>query len=306
VDFFLPMDRAAYISRLNLESEIRESVLDNFRGFEVFYQPIISLAQSMVIGCEALLRWRGTNNGIVAPAVVIPALINVGMFAEVETWVFKTATAQCAEWIEMTKFDNFIMNINMSVKRVAKPGLVEELKEVVASTGVSMSNLFIELTEESFVMQNQSSMVALRNLDGAGFLLAIDDFGTGYSSLGYLRNLPICGLKIDRAFVRDIETSESSREFIGAIIELGHIMNYNVCVEGVETLEQARILTELNADTLQGYYFSPPLRTDLMEKRFLEGITGQEKFSAMFDDLRGHRMETGGIKQKILESVDGG
>jgi EAL domain-containing protein (putative c-di-GMP-specific phosphodiesterase class I) len=286
-DYFLPDDRVAYNNRVLLEAEIRQCVLDGFTGFEIFYQPIISVALSMMVGTEALLRWRSRAGGIVSPAVVIPALLNIGMFEEVEAWVFKTAAEQCAKWAEMTGYDDFVMNINMSVKRAGKAGLAEELRQVVEASGVGMHNIFLEITEESFAMQNQSNVTALENLNNQGFLLAIDDFGTGYSSLGYIRNLPVSSLKIDRAFLLDIETNETSRKFVGNIIQLGHIMNYYVCVEGVETQAQARILTKLNADTLQGYHYSPPLHKDLLEQKFLTEMTSRARFDEIFEDLRG-------------------
>jgi len=301
-DFYMPTDRTAYIARLNFETELRDCVIDNFRGFEIFYQPLFSTSLSMCIGCEALLRWRGANNRIVAPAVIIPALQNVGMFNEVESWVFKIAANQCGEWIDLTGYKEFVMNINVSPKRAAQPGLLEEIMSTLHDTSATLSNIFLELTEDSFIMVNKANMVALGELRDNGVLLAIDDFGTGYSSLGYLKNLPICELKIDRSFVRGIETSPSGREFIGTIIAMAHILGFTVCVEGVETLDQARILTALNADILQGYYFSPPVHKEIMAKRFLSTITSGAKFLERFDEMRGNRIVAMDMEKEVMEA----
>ena len=285
VDFFMPEDMASYLARLNLEAELRECVLDDFRGFEVFYQPFYSVSLSMIVGGEALLRWRSREGKIVPPDLIIPALQSIGMFAEVESWIFKSATAKCGEWVKLTGFKNLIININMSPKRVARGSLIDEVMEAVNKAGISLGNIFLELTEDSLVMESQANMNMLRELQQRGIHIAIDDFGTGYSSLGYLRDLPVCELKIDRSFITDIETNLSNREFVGAIIALCHIMNYMVCVEGVETLGQARILKELNADILQGYYFSRPLPPDEFEKMFLHDMTSSEKFVQRFNEI---------------------
>ena len=290
VVFFSPKDKEEYFARLRLENEIRDCVLDNFKGFEIFYQPLFSASLNMFIGGEALLRWRGMDGKIMSPNVIIPVLQSIGMFAEVEDWVFRNAAKQCAQWIELTGFKELIININMSPNRAAKGGLAEETLAVIEAEGLSTENIFLELTEESVVAESQTRSNALTELRDKGIRLAIDDFGTGYSSLGYLRDLPVCELKIDRSFVADIEINESNREFVAAIIKLCHIMDYIVCVEGVESLEQARILMDLNADILQGFYFSPPVPKDVMEEKFIKGLLSPDKFVQTYYELRGGQL----------------
>ena len=286
IDFFLPVDRIDHLARLKLEADLRECVLDDFRGFELFYQPLFSTSLSKFIGCEALLRWRGSSKRTFLPGAVIPILQSIGMLPEVEEWVFKTAALQCAEWIEKFGCKEMIMNINISQKRASMSSLMDEITSVIGPTKATLSNIFLELTEDSFIMAKRNNMDALHRLREKGVLLAIDDFGTGYSSLGYLKNLPICELKIDKSFVRGIEKNEKDRQFIGAVISLCHILNFTVCVEGVENLSQAQILTELEADILQGYYFSPPVRKSVMEKRFLTDMDSPVRFVENFRKLR--------------------
>ena len=273
VVFFMSEDRAAYIARLNLEAELGECVSDNFRGFEIYYQPLFSTSLNMIVGAEALLRWRNRNNAIMLPETIIPALQNLGVFEETESWVFKTAAKKCAEWIKLTGFDELAVSINMSPGRAVKDDIVEEVLAVIKEVGLSTKNIVLELTEEALVMESKADDIFKRARE-AGLRLAIDDFGTGYSSLGYLRDLHVSELKIDRSFVGDIETNETNKKFVGTIITLAHIMNYNVCVEGVETREQARTLTDLNADLLQGRYFSPPVPEDVFREKFLTEICG--------------------------------
>ncbi|MCL2170322.1 MAG: EAL domain-containing protein [Defluviitaleaceae bacterium] len=266
---FKPEYRKRYLDTLNLEQALSECVLDNFRGFEVFYQPLYATSLNMFIGAEALLRWKDADGRVVSPLSVIPALERIKMFDEVESWIFRTAAKQCAQWIKLTGIDDFAINVNMSPKRASSGGLAQEVQDVLAEFGLSMDNIFFELTEEGVIMSSDSNLQTLTELKSMGARISLDDFGTGYSSLGHLRHLPICELKIDRSFVIDIETNEKSREFLSALISLAHIMNYIVCVEGIETIEQLRIVNKLGADLIQGYYFSPPIPAAKMEADIL-------------------------------------
>ncbi|MCL2575939.1 MAG: EAL domain-containing protein [Defluviitaleaceae bacterium] len=268
VSFFDPSDKESYLQYLSLQETLRECVDENFDGFEIFYQPFYSVAHNNFAGAEALLRWRNRNGKIISPVLVIPALQQIGAFQKVETWVFKTAAKQCADWIKLMGNTNFSINVNMSPQRATSADIVDEVLGVIKQNGLEMHNMFLELTEES-VASVKSGLGMLYELRDAGVKISLDDFGTGYSSLGHLRHLPICELKIDRSFITDIEENEASREFLGVLINLAHIMKYLVCIEGVETLEQARIVCNLNADFIQGYYFSKPIPKDEMQEFIL-------------------------------------
>ena len=267
------------LARIKMEDEIRECVLDDFRGFEIFYQPLFSTSLNKYIGGEALLRWRNQNEEIVPPAVIIPSLQRIGMFAEVEGWILRNAAKQCAQWIELTGFKELVININLSSSRAAKSGLADEALGIIESAGITKENILLELSEESVAAESQTRTSGLKELQDKGIRMAIDDFGRGYS-LGYLRNIgnmSVRELKIDRSFVEDIETNEFNREFVAAIINLCHIMDCIVCVEGVERATQARILIDLKADLLQGYYFSPPVPKEVMEEKFIKNLKPSEE-----------------------------
>ena len=275
------------LARIKLEEEIRECVRDNFRSFEIYYQPLFSTSLNKFVGGEALLRWRNSENKIVPPDIIIPALQRIGMFAEVEGWVLKNAAKQCAQWIKMTGFEDLVININMSPSAAAKSSLAEEALAIMKSEGLTKQNLLLELKEETVTTESQTPTNHLKELQDKGIRLAIDGFGRGYS-LGYLRNISnmsVRELKIDRSFVEDIETNEFNREFVAAIINLCRIMNCIVCVEGVESAGQARILMDLKVDLLQGYYFGPPVPKDVMEQKYLKDLMCPEKFAKAYADL---------------------
>ncbi|MCL2855010.1 MAG: EAL domain-containing protein [Defluviitaleaceae bacterium] len=281
--------REAHTRRLSLETALMNSIEADFAGFEVFYQPLYSVAHNMFVGAEALLRWRNGEGQIISPAEVIPALQDLGVFHRVESWVFSTAARQCAIWKKLTKNEEFTININMSPQRAASGSMVEEMVDAMRTNSLSLANIYLELTEESVVVSAQGGESILGELRELGTRIALDDFGTGYSSLGHLRSLPICKLKIDRTFVKDIETDTIGKDFLGALINLAHIMNYVVCAEGVETLAQARILAEMGTEYLQGFYFSRPLPASELEQNFLMDNDSPQTFTRWFEEIWGHR-----------------
>ena len=188
-----------------------------------------------------------------------------------------TAAKQCAVWKEKYTED-LTVNINISPQRAASGEVPDEVKEVLAQTGLAMSDIYIELTEDGVIMGGVQDI--LTQLSEMGAQIALDDFGSGYSSLGVLRNLPICEIKIDASFISDIETNPKTKGILKVLIDLAHTMNYVVCVEGVETLSQVRILAHMGADFLQGYYFSPPITAEQMETKFLEESILPQNFTA--------------------------
>jgi diguanylate cyclase (GGDEF)-like protein len=266
VTFFAPEFREQHFMQVDMEQTLNDCIANNFRDFEVFYQPLYSVAYNMFLGAEALLRWRDSQGRIISPGTVIPALKNMGIFSKVESWVFRVAAAQCADWKSRFEKD-LTININMSPQRAASGEVPDEIKEVLRQNGLTVSDIYLELTEDGVIMGGVLDIIT--QLNEMGVQIALDDFGSGYSSLGVLRNLPICEIKIDASFISDIETGSKSRNILKVLIDLAHTMNYVVCVEGVETLAQARILARMGADFLQGYYFSPPITAEEMEEEFL-------------------------------------
>lgn len=267
-----PGDKDVFAKRHALETELRECINDNFRNFEVYYQPVFSAKSNCVIGAEALLRWKNESGEIISPSAIIPCLQNIDMFAQVESWIFSEAAAQCKKWLDSGIDNQFAISVNLSPKRAMESGLLDEVKEVLTKNNLDSKNVLLEITEESLILEMNSNINVFKTFQENGIRLAVDDFGIGYSSLSYLRNLPVNEIKIDRSFIADLETDLSNRDFISSMISLAHSMDYSVCVEGVETEGQKNILIDLNADLLQGFYFSQPIPANEFESRFLLNI----------------------------------
>lgn len=271
---FTSDDKVEYAKKLELETLLRECIKNDFDGFVPYYMPLYSTLSKSVIGAEALLRFKDKDGRIHGPQEIIPVLQAMGEFDKVEDWIFRTASMQCKRWIDMTYMSDFMVNINLSPIRAVKKSLLGEVNEVLSQTGINRENIVLEITEESFVMEMQTNVQILKELRESNVRLAIDDFGTGYSCLSYMRQLPVSEIKIDRSFIKDIEFDKTSVDFVGSIIQLSHSMNYFVCVEGVESHSQLSILTELGADLLQGFYFSPPVPAVRFEEMFLSRRRG--------------------------------
>ncbi len=269
VTLFTPELKERHIEQLELIDALRRAVHDGFRGFQAFYQPFYATATDSIIGAEALLRWNDGRGNVIQPKVILPALQKAGVLSLVESWMIKSAASQCRKWIDIGAPDDFVININLSPEQAVKKHLKSEIFEAIYVNKLKKRNLVFEITEESLIVEMQTSVRLLRELKESGINIAIDDFGTGYSSLSYLRNLPTTEMKIDRSFIEDIETDDSTRSFIASIIQLSHSMNYTVCVEGIETPGQMKILKDLGADLLQGYHFSRPLTAEEFEMVFL-------------------------------------
>ncbi len=264
---FDPSDREDYLQKIELENRLRHAVEHKFDGFELYYQPLISAMDGACLGAEALIRWRDPDGRLVPPAEILPCLEAAGLMPAVEGWILHAAVKQCRAWIDKGAGENFIMNINLTPPQITRHTLTEEVLALVHHYRLKPGNITLEITEGSCVMEMQGDVHALGQLMGEGVGIAIDDFGTGYSSLSYLRELPITETKIDRSFVRDIETDPEGRQFLSSIIRLAHSIGHLVCVEGVETVGQCSVIMSLDADLMQGYLFSQPLASGEFEKK---------------------------------------
>ncbi|MBI5918626.1 MAG: EAL domain-containing protein [Nitrosomonadales bacterium] len=237
------------------------------KQFLLHYQPQVDLASGLVCGAEALIRWRHPEKGFISPAEFIPVAEETGQIVAIGEWVLRTACAQLAEWRRLG-LPVFPVAVNLSIRQLLQPALVNLVSEVLAETGLAPGDLELEITEGIMMGDTKSALAFLAKMHEMGVQLSIDDFGTGFSSLNYLKNLPVDKLKIDQSFVRDIETDTSDAAIVRSIISLGHRLELQVIAEGVETLEELDFLRIRGCDQIQGYYFSRPLPADEFE-RFL-------------------------------------
>ena len=249
--------------RLNIENELRHSIERN--DFDVFYQPIVSLQNSQIVGFEALARWQHPTLGNIPPAQFIPIAEETGMTKAIGRQVLLKACSQMAFWRSTdSRFADLKLNVNISSLQIRQPDFVPSVLNLLKDTNLKASDLCLEVTE-SVIMENpQQGAKVLAQLRDAGIRVAIDDFGTGYSSLSYLYEISPDSIKIDRSFVDGISASDDKKVIVTAILALCQRMKLDVVAEGIETESQKRILKELGCEFAQGYLFSKPVaKTDV-------------------------------------------
>ncbi|MED1206055.1 EAL domain-containing protein [Heyndrickxia acidicola] len=226
------------------------------------YQPKVGLESRKILGVEALLRWQHPKYGFVSPAVFIPVLEESGKMNKVTNWIISQVCQQIARW-DQEGFKDFQVAINIPGSYFTSPLLMKTLKESVAKYKVNSRCIELEITETSVIHNIESAIRAVVEFEKYGFSVALDDFGTGLSSLSYLRRLPITTLKIDKTFVDEVPASVKDASIVEAIIALGHSLDLNVVIEGVEWEEQVEFLSSLSINPIiQGYYFSKPLKAE--------------------------------------------
>jgi diguanylate cyclase (GGDEF)-like protein len=244
--------------QLALQNDLRQA-LD--RGeLSLHYQPKIDGADGQICGVEALLRWQHPQHGMVSPTVFIGLAERFGLIGRLGNWVINEACRQIAEWAK--NGTAMRVAINISAHQLREHGLVERIEEALIRHRVNASQLLCEITESVAMDDIKATQRTFDGLARIGVFLSIDDFGSGYSSLNYLRQLPARQLKIDRSFVKDLETSEDARAVVGAVVKLAHALGLRVVAEGVETSGQRDVLLGMHCDELQGFFFARPMPAD--------------------------------------------
>lgn len=246
-----PMFDQKTAERVQLIARVRDGLVK--QQFQLFYQPKICMRTGRHVGSEALLRWFDQDNKMVMPGLFMPKVESTSLIDPVTRFVIAKAC-------ENIKSHNLMsVSINFAIDNLMNSALIEDLGRIVASYGVSSESLEIEITEGALIRDPEQAKTAVRSLRDQGFKVSLDDFGTGYSSFQYLTHLPLSGLKIDRAFVEDLETSADARTIMGSMISMAKALKLEVTVEGIETKEQRKIVTDLGADLVQGFHYSRPL-----------------------------------------------
>lgn len=254
--FFTTEMNSTAMERLQLENGLRKA-LDR-QEFELHFQPLPDLSSGTIYGAEALVRWNHPERGLVSPEKFIPIAEDCGLIIPLGNWILRSACAQCKLWQDLG-LEGLKVSVNLSARQFRDPSLVQTIKETLVQTGLEAKYLTIELTESSIMDNAEQTILALNKLKSIGIGLSIDDFGTGYSSLSYLKRFPIDTLKIDRSFVKDIDSDEDDRAIVKSIIVMAHNLNLRVVAEGVETYGHLKFLRDQNCDLIQGYFFSKPL-----------------------------------------------
>jgi diguanylate cyclase (GGDEF)-like protein len=247
------MNTRAQARRL-LESGLRDAL--SVGQFELFYQPLFDLAGSAVTGCEALLRWRHPERGLVSPAEFIPVAEEIGLIVPLGAWVLRQACMEAAGWPNGLR-----IAVNVSTIQLRSRGLVETVMAALAESGLAADRLELEITESVLLSDDSATLELLHKLRRLGVRISLDDFGTGYSSLSYLRTFPFDKIKIDRSFLQELCSNQATMVIVRALINLATGLGMMVTAEGVETQAQLDWLRSAGCTEAQGYLISRPLNT---------------------------------------------
>jgi len=264
--FFSESMNKQAVKRLQIESLIRHGLKED--NFSVFYQPKIEISTGKIAGMEALVRFETPSKGIISPAVFIPVSEETGQIIDIGEVVLRKACFATKKWVDSGLFDGRIA-VNLSAVQFTQPNLVGMISDILHESQLPAKYLELEITEGTVMDSPQQAIDTMLQIRSMGIHLSLDDFGTGYSSLAYLKKFPLNTLKIDKAFVDDIETSEQGRNMVATIVTIAHNLGLHVVAEGVETNQQLSFLAGLRCEQLQGYLYSKPLAESAFQSYLL-------------------------------------
>ena len=251
------------VDRLHLENELRKAI--NEEQLLVHYQPKLHLASNMITSAEALVRWQHPTRGMLPPVEFIGIAEETGLILPLGNLVLRTACEQARQWM----LDGPVairVAVNMSVQQLRQPQFASEVADILRDAQLPANLLELELTESMLLEQSDTVAENLTALQEQGIKLSVDDFGTGYSSLAYLKHFPIHSLKIDRAFINELDDQPRDSAIVRAIIAMAHSMNLQVVAEGVELDSQLAFLRAQGCDEVQGYLISKPVPAEVLSR----------------------------------------
>jgi predicted signal transduction protein with EAL and GGDEF domain len=248
--FFEPAMDAHVRARRQLEIDLRKAIADE--ALEIYYQPCLSLQNDRITGCEALVRWRHPERGMISPAEFIPITEETGLINELGEWVLAKACVEATTWPE-----GINLAVNVSPVQFRSGTLALKIVSALATSGLPAHRLELEITEAVLIRDDEAALDILHQLRGIGVRIALDDFGTGYSSLSYLHRFPFDKIKIDRCFVTGLAEAGGS-SIVQAVVNIAAARHMTTTAEGVETERQQQLLRGLGCTEMQGYLFSAP------------------------------------------------
>ncbi|MGQ0831856.1 MAG: putative bifunctional diguanylate cyclase/phosphodiesterase [Microthrixaceae bacterium] len=254
--------------RLALAADLREALERD--EVDVYVQPKVSLADGLVVGAEALVRWTHPRLGFLSPDQFIPAAEYTGVIKSLTLYVVRNALAQCRSWRDAGM--DITISVNLSARNLFDSHLVEDIGAAIQAAGIPSSSLTLELTESTVMGGSKRSMAVLEGLKELGCGLSVDDFGTGYSSLSHLRQLPVTELKVDKSFVGTMTSNEHDAVIVRALIDLGRSLGLHTVAEGVESTDAWDMLKEFGCEEAQGYLLSRPIPAE----QFTQWLARQE------------------------------
>ncbi len=262
-------DVEAY-KRLDMEKSMRAATASDYDQFEVFFQPIVDITKpgNPCTGAEALIRWNSQELGFIPPGDFIPLAEYLGLINPIGLHVLRKACEAVKYWNE-NGHPYYKVNVNLSVVQLMQNDIVENIGRTIAEIGVNPRNLTLEVTESLAINDMERMKKILGSIKQLGIRIALDDFGTGYSSLNHIREIPLDVIKVDQTFVKDLATDTYAQSFIKMIGELAEALGVRVCVEGIETIEQFKVLENMNVRMVQGFYFDKPMPRSEFEAKYL-------------------------------------
>lgn len=268
VYYFQVEDYEKFLRRRKILVELRKAVSNDFEGFDVFFQPIITRGGKDLYAAESLLRFWTPEKETVSPAEFIPILEESGLIIPVGKWVLHRALEMCVKCRE--KRPDFKVSVNLSYIQILKSNFFKDVTEALEQYKLRPDSLIIELTESGYVENSPVVRKLWEQLKDRGVLIAIDDFGTGYSNLQSIGNMMPDIIKLDRGFTVKALNNNYEHQLMNQIIQLIHSVDLKVCVEGVETMEELTEIERLSADCIQGYYYGKPCEKQAFYKDFVE------------------------------------
>ena len=273
IKFFSQQDLENRIKTMQFLEEMQGSVDNDCKGFYLCYQPQVKTGNYQVFGAEALLRYHSETRGEVYPDEFIPLLEQSKLINDVGMWVLETALNQCRKWRE--QINDFRISVNFSAIQLREKDVADKVLKLLKKTDMPGSALTIEITESVQLQKNDNFSDILARLRGAGIEISIDDFGTGYASMGYLKNMNVNEIKIDRMFVKGIEEATYNYRLISNMIEFAKNNSIRICCEGVESMQELTVLEGLSPNLIQGYLFAKPCKKEDFEHAFIDSDTDE-------------------------------
>lgn len=267
------------LRKVQLRDALHQAIERN--EFYLLYQPQIHLQSKKIIGVEALLRWEQPALGRVMPSEFVPAAESSGDIIAIGKWVIQEAISVLSRWREQGHVaHDFTIAVNVSSMQLAQTDFAHWLIKTLQQSNLPAAAIELEITESDLMRDMEIALKQLNRLNAAGFKVAIDDFGTGYSSLAYLKSLPAHIIKIDRAFISELQSNIQDQRITGTIIDMARHLRFTTIAEGVDQPEQLQLLLEMGCDMVQGFIFAPPLPERVLLKMIQEQPKGMMTFPA--------------------------
>lgn len=266
---FKPDDYDLFLRTRYVRSCLRQALGNNFKGFELFFQPIVNVSSASLFAAETLLRFRSPGGENIFPMEFIPILEESGLIIPVGKWIIRNSLAMCKKMRE--RYPDFMVSINLSYIQLLKSPMFEDITDALAEVGLPASCLIVELTESGHLEDSLAVQNVWRKLRSIGVSIALDDFGTGYSNLINIGNLKPNIVKIDRSFTLKALNNEYEHELLVHIVRMIHSIGLRLVVEGIETEAELQSISSLGPDYIQGYYYSKPCSEQDFEDKYLTG-----------------------------------